>query len=182
MRALFSPARPAGRVDWEERLAAHALRARFDEFSLLYHASVRPALPREYDVPGLVGLTFRYRRRPDGAHVYATVLDLPAVQRLGARLGLRFEEALAMVDSHERVHVWLQLAGVPEDVEEERMHVVDAVWQSLRDERLARHIRTGAWGVVTHVDAQWWEALIDTAQARAEREGAARPALEDAPP
>lgn len=164
--------RAPGRVDaqardWQARLDREALVQVFEEYSLLYHASLRPAVPAEYEVPGLVGLTFRYVPRRDGLQVYVTALDLAAVLRLGARLGLRFEEALAMVDSHERVHVWLQLAGVPEEAEEEHMHVVDAVLQSLRDERLARHVRTGAWGVVTRVEAGFWEALIDTAQMRA---------------
>ncbi|MCA1814727.1 MAG: hypothetical protein LC624_12410 [Halobacteriales archaeon] len=148
-------------MDWEERLGREALRASFEDFSLLYHVGVRPAVPKEYEVPGIVGLTFRYRRRPDGAWLYATVLDAAAALRVGQRIGLSEGESLAMVDSHERMHVHLQLAGVEEELEEEKLHLVDATWLSLRHPRAAQLVRAGKFGLVSRVEDGFWEALID---------------------
>jgi hypothetical protein len=147
-------------MGWEQRLAREALAAHFDAFSLLYHVSLRPATPKEYEVPGLVALTFRYRVRPDGRRVFVTTLDPAAALRVGGRIGLDAAEALAMVDSHERVHVALQLEGVPEDVEERHSLVVDAVWLSLRHPRGAAHVRAGEI-VVSRVEEGFWEALVD---------------------
>lgn len=149
-------------MDWQARLRRDAIAARFDDFDLVYHAAVRPAVPPEYEVPGLVGLTFRLQPRPRGGFVYATVLDLAAVLRLGGRIGLSEGESLAMVDSHERMHVAIQLAGVPEDKEEEQLRIVDAVWLSLRHPRAAALLRAGEFGLVTRVEEGFWEALIDT--------------------
>ncbi|HEV8359344.1 MAG TPA: hypothetical protein VGR28_02705 [Candidatus Thermoplasmatota archaeon] len=152
-------------MDWQERLRREALLARFDDFDLLYHVSVKPAVPPEYAVAGLVGLTFRLRPRPRGGFVFVTVLDLPAAARLGARMGLDPAEAIALVDSHERTHVAMQLAGVAEDVEEEQSHVVDAVLLSLRHPALAKHLEAGDFGLVTRVRPGFFEALIDAGRA-----------------
>ena len=148
-------------MDWEARLLRDAVRARFADFSLLYVPSVRPPVPKEYDVPGIVGLTFRYRKRPDGAWEYATVLDLPAVLRMGERLGFEPGQALAMVDSHERLHVALQLEGVAEEDEERQLHLADAVWLSLHHPRAAKLLRIGDFGLVTRVGPGFWEALVE---------------------
>jgi hypothetical protein len=149
-------------VDWQARLRREGLFRRFGDFDLVYHASLQPPVPPEYHVPGLVGLTFRFAERPQGGHVYVTVLDLPAVLRLGARIGLDEAESVAMVDSHERMHVALQLAGVPEEKEEEQLHIVDATWLSLRHPRAAHALEAGEFGLVTRVREDFWEMLIDT--------------------
>lgn len=151
---------------WDERLRAEGVPLHLPEFSLVTHTSIAPAFPPEYDVPGLVAVTFRRGARPDGALWYATAIDVAAAFRLGVRLGLTEAEALAMVDSHERIHVWLQLAGVDEDVEEHRMRIVDAVWLSLHHPRAAERVATGEFGLVTHVHDDFWEALVDERQAR----------------
>lgn len=130
----------------------------------MYHVGARPPVPREYDVPGLVGLTFRLARRGDGAHVYATVLDAGAVLRLGGRIGLTEGEAVAMVDSHERIHVAMQLAGVAEEDEERQSRLADAVWLSLRHPRAALLLKAGEFGLVTRVEEGFWEALVDVEQ------------------
>lgn len=150
-------------MDWQERLRREALRARFHDFDLLYHVSLKPAVPREYEVEGLVGLTFRVRPREGGGFVYATVLDVPAALRFGARIGLEPAEAIALVDSHERVHVAMQLAGVDEATEEEQSHLVDAVMLSFRHPRLAEHLQAGDFGLVTRVGPGYFEALLDLA-------------------
>ena len=150
-------------MPWRERLDTEAALARFDEFDLLYHLSLRPAMPREYEVPGLVALTFRLRERPRGGHLYVMTIDPAAAMRIGARLGLDEAEALAMVDSHERMHIWLQLAGVEAEAEEEKMRWIDATWLSLRHPRAADIVRSGQFGLVTDVEERYMERLIDIA-------------------
>jgi hypothetical protein len=148
-------------VEWERRLARDGAFADFGDFGLVYHVGVRPIVPEEYHVDGIVALTFRLRRRAHGNHDYATTIDLGAALRLGARMGLDAGEALAHVDSHERIHVALQLEGVEEHAEEAQANVVDAVVLSLRHEAIARHLRHGDFGVVTKVEPGFWEALVD---------------------
>ena len=160
-RSPFGAGRARGAVDWQERLRRGARRDDFGDFTLLYYPSLKPAIPPDYDLPGIVGLTFRLSARPRGGHVYVTTLDLAAAVRLGARLGLDAGEAVAMVDSHERTHIAMQLAGVAEDVEEEQSHIVDAVWLSLRHEAIAKHLKAGKFGLVTRVAPAWREALLD---------------------
>jgi hypothetical protein len=143
------------------RLRADAAFSDFGDFSHVYHVGLTPVVPPEYDVPGIVGLTFRLKKRPRGGHVYVTTIDVGAALRLGKRMGLDEGEALAMVDSHERVHIAMQLAGVAEDVEEEQAHFSDAVWLSLRHEKAAERLEAGEFGVVTRVGAGFWEALTE---------------------
>ncbi|MGQ0535455.1 MAG: hypothetical protein ACT4PT_05235 [Methanobacteriota archaeon] len=147
-------------MDWLQRLRNTALPLSVDGFDLLYHASVRPAAPPEYIVAGMVGLTFRLHRRPQGGHVYVTTIDLAGVARIASRLGLRFEEALAFVDSHEKVHIALQLEGVGEETEEEMSRFVDAVWLSLEHPRAGEKVRTGEFGLVTRIEPDLWEAIL----------------------
>ncbi|HUR69341.1 MAG TPA: hypothetical protein VM370_08840 [Candidatus Thermoplasmatota archaeon] len=157
-------------TDWRDRLRAEAIRSAHDDFDLLYHVSLAPAFPPGYDMPGIVAITFRLRERARGGHLFVTALDPAAAVRLGGRLGLAPEEALAMVDSHERMHVELQLAGVPEEVEEARSRFLDAVWLSLRHPRAEALVRTGAFGLVSEVGADFWERLLDPeAKAEAQR-------------
>lgn len=135
-------------MTWEERLRREGIVQRFPHHSLVYHVGLAPPAPPEYEVPGLVGLTFRLGLRPDGAPLYATLLDAAAALRLGARLGLTEAESLAMVDSHERAHVALQLDyarlhEVPPHVEEEHVHVVDGAWLSLRHPVAERLVESG---------------------------------------
>lgn len=151
-------------MEWYGRLSGESLRSDGVEFSLLYHAALRPAAPPEYVVPGMVGLTFRLHRRPDERLVFATLIDIPAAVRLGERLGLDAAQAVAFVDSHERVHVHLQLAGVPEEVEEDHSRFVDAVWLSLRHARAEALVRAGEFGLVEQVGPDFWERLVDAAQ------------------
>lgn len=151
-----------GPTAWRTRLTQQAIPSRHDEFDLLLHVSLSPAFPPEYDVAGLVAVTYRLRRRPDGSSfVYVTAIDPAAALRIGARLGLDEAESLAMVDSHERIHIWLQLAGVPEEVEEDRMRIIDATWLSLRHPRAADVVRSGEFGLVTEVEEDYWERLVD---------------------
>lgn len=150
---------------WRRRLEAGGARAAFAEFDLLYHAGLAPPVPPGYEVPGLVGLTFRLNPREEGRALYATLLDLPAAVRMGARLGLDAAEAVAMVDSHERVHVHLQLAyerlhETDPELEEEHARIVDAVWLSLRHPRAAQRLLRGE-VVVTRVEPGFWEELIE---------------------
>ena len=151
-------------MDWQARLEREALRDHGAEFTLVYHPALVPAVPPEYEVPGLVGLTFRLARRRDGAFVFATLLDLPAAVRLGERLGLDEAGGIAFVDSHERMHVHLQLADVPEEAEERHSRFVDAVWLSLRHARAEPLVRAGEFGLVDEVRPDFWERLVDTAQ------------------
>jgi len=147
-------------VEFLDRLRREALHWRFEDFDLTYHLSTRPAMPEEYRVPDLVGLTFRLWPRPEGGWRYATVLDVDAVMRLGERFGLDMAEALALVDSHERMHIHLQLEGVPEEVEEEQSRFVDAVWLSFRHPQLAERLLHGEFGLVTRVHEDFWEMLL----------------------
>ena len=123
-------------MTWRDELRRAAILSHESDHSLAYFVGIRPPVPPEYDLPGIVGLTFRLARRADDAIVYATLLDVGAAMRLGERLGLDAGEALAMVDSHERVHIELQLAYGSQDVhpedEERHSHVVDGAWHSLR--------------------------------------------------
>ncbi len=123
-------------MTWRDDLRRYGILRHEVDHSLAYLVGVRPPIPPEYDVPGIVGLTFRLARRGDGALVYAMLLDVGAAMRLGQRLGLSPGEALAMVDSHERIHIELQLAygdaDVHPEVEERHSHVVDWAWRSLR--------------------------------------------------
>lgn len=153
-----------GDMEWYGRLTGEALRSDGDEFSLLYHAALRPAAPPEYLVPGMVGLTFRLHRRPDHRLVFATLLDLPAVVRLGERLGLDPAAAVAFVDSHERIHVRLQLEGVRAEVEEDHSRFVDAVWLSLHNPLVEALVRAGEFGLVEKVGPDFWERLVDITQ------------------
>lgn len=148
-------------VPWRHRLRREAILLRQPDFDLLLHVAVRPAFPPEYDVPGLVAVTFRLHAREEGGHAYVTALDVGAALRLGARFGLDEAEALAFVDSHERMHVFLQLAGVSEEVEEERSRFVDAVWLSLRHPRAAEWVASGEAGLVVRVHEDFWEKLLD---------------------
>lgn len=147
--------------DWGARLRRQAAWAAFHEFDLAYHVSLRPAFPDEYDVTGLVAITFRLRERPRGGHVFVVAIDPSAALRLGARLGLDEAAALAMVDSHERMHIHLQLAGVPEEVEEAHSRFIDAVWLSLRHARAEALVRAGEFGLVEQVGHDFWERLVD---------------------
>lgn len=128
-------------------------------FDLVYHVSLRPAFPPEYDVPGLVAVTFRLFRQEEHL-TFATAIDVAAALRIGARLGLDAAESIAMVDSHERMHVWLQLAGVPEEAEEEASLHVDAVWLSLRHPRAAHLVADREVALVSRVGPDFWERLI----------------------
>lgn len=145
---------------WRARLRREALAARWPEFDLLYHVSLAPAFPDEYDVMGLVAITFRLRARPSGGHEYVTALDPAAALRLGARLGLDEAASLAMVDSHERMHVWLQLAGVEEHDEERLSRFIDAVWLSLFHPRAELLVLSGEL-LVTEVHGEFWERLLE---------------------
>ena len=152
-------------MPWREALRRDGILQRYRHHSLLYLAGLRPAPPPEYDVPGIVGLTFRLGLRPDGAPLYATLLDLPAAIRLGARLGLDPAASVAMVDSHERVHVALQLDYerldlVPPEVEEEHSRIVDAAWLwCAHPNGEAALARLG--GVIHSAGARFWEALLE---------------------
>lgn len=147
--------------DWAARLDREAIPSRQRDFDFRYHVSLSPAYPREYGVGGLVAITFREGRRRDGAIRFVTSLDPGAALRIGGRLGLDEAESLAFVDSHERMHVFLQLADVPEDVEEARSRIVDAVWLSLRHPRAAELVLSGEFGVVTRVHERFFEELVD---------------------
>ena len=151
--------------DWGARLAREAIPAQRRDHDHLVHVSLYPAFPPDYDVPGLVAVTFRLRPRPRGGHVYVTALDVAAALRLGARLGLDAAASLAMVDSHERMHIELQLAGVPEEAEEERSRLLDAVWLSLHHPRAADLVRTGEFGLLVDVRGDFWERLVDASEA-----------------
>lgn len=133
-------------MSWRDTLRAQAIHERFDDHTLVYHVGLRPAVPPEYEVPGLVGLTFRLARH-GGRLVYATLLDLDAAVRLGQRLHLEPGEAIAMVDSHERIHVALQLAYGDDEVhpDEEERHSRVADW---------------AWLSLSHPDADWRDIEI----------------------
>lgn len=145
--------------EWRERLRREAIVTRGRDFDLVHHISLRPAFPSEYDVLGLVAVTFRLFR--DGEHItFATAIDPGAALRIGARLGLDEAEAFAMVDSHERMHIWLQLAGVSEDAEEDASLHVDAVWLSLRHPRAAHLIEDREVALVSRVGPDFWERLI----------------------
>ena len=159
---VLAPLAPSRRVPWRARLAREAIPTANDDFDLLLHVSLRPAFPPEYDVPGLVALTFRLRpRERGGGHHYVTVIDVAAALRLGQRFGLDAAESLAFVDSHERMHVYLQLAGVPEEVEEAHSKFVDAVWLSFRHPRAAQLVAAGEGGLVVRVHEGFWEELVD---------------------
>lgn len=153
------------REDWRARLRREGIPWPAPDFDHTYHVSLDPAFPPEYDVPGLVAITFREGRRADGAHRFVTSLDPGAALRLGRRLGLDEGGSLAMVDSHERVHIALQLADVPEDVEEAHSRFVDAVWLSLHHPRAARLVASGEFGIVTRVLDDVYEELVDEAAA-----------------
>ena len=148
-------------MDWQARLDREAIPARHGDHDHLYHVSLWPACPPEYEVDGMVAITFREGRRRDGALRFVTSLDPAAALRIGRRLGLDEAESLAFVDAHERTHVALQLADVPEDVEEDHSRVVDAVWLSLRHPRAAELVLAGAFGLVTRVREDFWERLVD---------------------
>ena|SRR5882672_3648268 len=150
--------REQGPADWRDRLRREAIRSDFHDFDLRYHVSLWPAHPPEYGVGGLVAITFRLATRPRLSFV--TALDPAAALRLGARLGLDDATALAMVDSHERVHVALQLEGVKEDVEEAQAHFADAAFLALRHPRAADLVRANEFGVISRVGPDFWEALI----------------------
>ena len=145
-------------MPWRERLRREAIHERSPDYERLYHVSLRPAFPPEYDVPGLVAVTFRFQSRP--RLVFVTALDPRAALALGERLGLEPAEALAMVDSHERVHVEIQIAGVPEETEERAARHVDAVWLSLRHPRAAHLVEDREVALVTRVGPDFWERLI----------------------
>ena len=145
--------------EWRERLRDEAVHADFGEFTLRYHVSLRPAHPPEYDVPGLVAITFRLATKPRLAFV--TALDPAAALRIGARIGLDEATALAMVDSHERVHVALQLEGVPEEIEEAQARFADAAFLALRHPRAADLVLTNEFGVISRVGPDFWQALVE---------------------
>ena len=143
-------------VDWQARVRREALLQEQGDHELLSHLTLRPAMPPEYAVEGLVAVTFRWRGRR-----FVTSIDAAAAVRLGARMGLDAGEAVAMVDSHERVHVALQLEGATEEEEERQALFVDAVMLSLRHEVIAEHLVHGDFGLVSKVGPGFWEALID---------------------
>ena len=145
--------------DWRARLRREGILTRGAEFDLVLHLSLHPAFPPEYDVPGLVAVTFRLLRREDHL-TFATGIDPAAALRLGERLGLDAADALAMVDSHERMHVWLQLAGVSEEAEEDASRHVDAVWLSLRHPRAAHLVEDREVALVSRVGPDFWERLV----------------------
>lgn len=151
------------RAPWRSRLEREAIASSHPAMDLLYHVSLTPAFPPEYDVPGLVAVTFRLAERRDGGHLFVTALDVDAALRLGARLGLDEADALAMVDSHERMHIELQLEDVPVEVEEAHSRFIDAVWLSLRHPRAAELVRAGEFGLVEEVGDDFWERLVDLA-------------------
>lgn len=151
---------------WRARLLREAVALETPDFALMTHVSLRPAYPPEYDVPGLVAVTFRLHARDNGGHQYVTALDVAAATRIGARFDLDPAESLAFVDSHERMHVFLQLEGVPEDVEERHSRYVDAVWLSLRHPRAAELVRAGEGGLIVRVHEGFWEELVDTGAPR----------------
>lgn len=146
--------------DWRTRLRREGILTRGRDFDLVHHVSLAPAFPPEYDVPGLVAVTFRLFTRESGHLTFATALDPSAALRLGARLGLDEAEAFAMVDSHERMHIWLQLAGVSEEAEEEASLHVDAVWLSLRHPRAAHLVEDREVALVSKVGPDFWERLV----------------------
>ena len=121
--------------EWLDRLRREAIRTGLDDHDLLYHVSLRPAFPEDYDVAGMVAITFRLRPRPQGGHLYVTSIDPAAATRLGERFGLDAAGSIAMVDSHERIHVVLQLEGVHEEHEEAHAQIVDHAWLDVQDER-----------------------------------------------
>lgn len=145
--------------DWRARLRREAIFTPGAAFDLVYHVSLRPAFPPDYDVPGLVAVTFRLLR--DGEHLtFATGIDPAAALRIGARLGLDEAASLAMVDSHERMHIFLQLAGVPEETEEDASRHVDAVWLSLRHPRAAHLVEDREVALVSRVGPDFWERFV----------------------
>lgn len=148
-------------MPWRERLWRDAVRARFHDFDVLYDVSLRPAYPPEYDVGGLVAITFRLSERTEGGHLFVMAIDPAAALRLGAKLGLDEAGSLAMVDSHERMHIALQIEGVPEHVEEAHSRFLDAVWLSLHHPHAGALVRTGEFGLVSEVGHDFWERLID---------------------
>jgi hypothetical protein len=153
-------------MDWRERLRREGHVQRFAGHSLVYHVGLAPPVPPEYAVPGLVGLTFRLGLRPDGEPLYATLLDAAAAVRLGARLGLDEGESIAMVDSHERVHVALQLGyedlrKVPPELEERHAHAADAAWLSLRHPRAERLVEASGGRILHATGRGFWQALAD---------------------
>lgn len=147
--------------DWRARVDREAIAARHRDHDHACVVTLRPACPPEYVVDGMVAITFRAGRRSDGALRFVTSLDPAAALRLGARLDLGEAEGLAFVDSHERMHVALQLEGVPEEAEEDASRVVDAVWLSLRHPRAAQLLLSGDFGLVTSVREDFWERLVD---------------------
>lgn len=147
--------------DWRARLAREAIPSRHRAFDHRYHVSLWPACPPEYEVDGMVAITFREGRRGDGALRFVTSLDPAAALRIGGRLGLDAAESLAFVDAHERCHVALQLEGVHEAAEEDASRHIDAVWLSLRHPRAADLVMSGEFGVVTRVHEEFWERLVD---------------------
>ncbi len=151
------------RAPWWRRLAEEAIATRGPDFDLVYHVSLAPALPREYAAEDLVAITFRWLDRRGGGFVFATAIDPAAAVRLGRRLGLDEAESVALVDSHERVHVFLQLAGVDEHEEEAAARVVDAVWVALHHPHAAAFVRTGEFGLVTRIGEEFWEAVVGAA-------------------
>lgn len=147
-------------TDWRARLRRESIPTTHRDFDLLYHVSLAPAFPPDYDLPGIVAITFRLRERAHGGHLFVTALDPAAALALGQRLGLDAAEALAMVDSHERMHVELQLAGISEEREEDASRHVDAVWLSLRHPHAAKLVEDREIAIVSRVGPDFWEALI----------------------
>jgi hypothetical protein len=155
-------------MEWERRLRRESILQRLPHHSLVYHVGLSPPVPPEHQVPGLVGVTFRLGERPDGLPLYATLLGAAAALRLGARLGLSDAESLAMVDSHERVHVALQLDHerldeVPPDLEERHSHAADAAWLSLRHPRAERLVEEWGGRILHAMGRGFWDLLVDEA-------------------
>ncbi|GEM_PF-4521149 len=156
-------------MTWQDRLRREGALQRYPHHDLVYHVGLAPPVPPEYAVPGLVGLTFRLGRRPGGGPLYATLLDAAAAVRLGQRLGLGEAESVAMVDSHERVHVALQLDyerldEVPPETEERHSHVADAAWLSLRHPRAERLVEESGGRILDVMGRGFWSLLVDEAQ------------------
>lgn len=115
---------------WSDVVSREALHTRADDFDLFYHISTHLAYPDEYHVPGIIGITFRWRSAP--RLVFVTAIDVGAAVSLGERLGLDAGQAIAMIDSHERMHIYAQMAGVSEANEEAAVNVVDRAYRDVQ--------------------------------------------------
>lgn len=146
-------------MEWRDRLLHDAILQRFAHHDLYYHVGLRPAAPPPWIVPDMAALTWLPgHRHDDDAPVHATTIWPPGVLRLARRLGLPEPEAVALVDSHERVHVHLSLEGVHEDEQEPLTRFVDAALLSFLHPRAGRAREERG---LTHLTAgDSWEELL----------------------